>query len=183
MAIIVMANTAGQVHYSAEQLGAALNTFAGNKDYVIANMGHEMIVGSITGSLNVTIGSGKAIICGRFVEISDDAQIELPANMDTLYVVLRVDLTRPTGEEGSITYVTPAQFKEDNLNNSGSGQHDLLLAEVKTGTQSISRVTDKRNVLISTYAIVSESEYAAMTYKNEKTLYFVYPDPEEGGNS
>ena len=178
MAFLVMANTAGTVHYTAEQLGAALNTFAGNKSYVIAGMGNEMEVSSVEGSLNVTVGSGKAVICGRFVESDEDTQLELPANTSGLYVVFRVDLTRPIGSEGSITYVTPAQFKEDNLNNAGSGQHDLLLAEVTTSADSVTLVTNKRNVLNSSYAIVSESEYEAMTYKNPQTLYFVYPDPD-----
>ena len=178
MAIIVMANTAGTVQYTAEQLGAAFNTFAGNKDYVISEMGNQMEVETVSQSLSVNVGSGKAMVSGRFVMMDEDTQLELPANTSGLYVVLRVDLTKPIGQEGSITYVTPAQFKEENLNISGSGQHDLLLAEVTTGASSITSVTDKRNLLNSTYAIISESEYEAMTYKNPKTLYFVYPDPE-----
>ncbi len=148
MAIRVMANSGGTVKYTAEELGAAFNAFAGGNDFIVGKCGDEMAITTSGSSLNVTIKTGKAIINGRTVLVDEPVTLTLPAgSTDGIYVVLRVDLTRPVGQEGYFTYVTSSQIKEDYLNNSGSGQHDLPIALIKTDVSGVTSSTDQRNVM------------------------------------
>ena len=58
---------------------------------------------------------------------------------------MRVDLTKPIGQEGYITYLSQGQIMSDNLNNA-NGKHDLLLAFVKTNSAGVTEYTDQRTI-------------------------------------
>lgn len=149
MAIKVMADSGGTITYSAAEIGSAFNTFASANDYVIEGNGQELAVTYSASSLEVTIGSGRAMLCGRLVSIDESEKLTIGAGLtDGVYIVLRVDMSRPIGSEGYYTYVTKAQIKEENIN-AGGVQHDLVLGLVKTSASGVTSFSDQRKVVDS----------------------------------
>lgn len=145
MAIKVFANSGGQITYTAEQLCAALRTFSGAVNYIFQGLGNEMAVTYSDSSLQVGVGTGKAVICGRPTDIySAESNIELPSN-STVYIVLRVDLTRPSGQEAYITYVTESQIKSEDINGNGV-IHDLVLGKAITNSRGVTSYEDLRKI-------------------------------------
>lgn len=171
MAIKVMADCGDQVLYTAEELGAVLRTFSNNTDYIIKGIGNQMAMTSSSSSLQVTVKTGEAVMCGRFVMIKSNETITLPANT-TGKLVLRIDLTQPVTFEGKLAYVT-GSAKSDNLNNTGTGQYDLVLAEFVTGASGVTTLTDKR-VISDSSGSGSEVQYVEQIIvrkdTNESTL-------------
>ena len=146
MTIKVMADSGGSVTYSASEIGAAWNTFAGGSDYIISDVGDEMLVVTSTSSRTVTVKTGRAVINGRVVDVTSDTSITVPASRSDLYLVLRVDLGQPVGSEGSITYCTSSQIKDQNLNTGTGGIHDLVLGQFVSTSTGISTWNDQRNI-------------------------------------
>lgn len=142
MAIKVMANSGGTVTYNAEELGAAFNTFAGDSNYIVQDIGNEMSVSYSASSFEVTLNTGKAVVCGRPVTVTSDETVTLPGN-STYYLTLRVDLSKPAGAEGSLEYLLQNQIKSDNLNDI-NGQNDLVLGLIVTDSNGVSSFTDQR---------------------------------------
>lgn len=149
MAIKVMADSGGTITYTASEIGGAFNTFAGNNDYVISGIGNEMALTYSAGSLQVSIASGRAVVCGRPVTVDATETLVLGASESNILVVLRVDTTRPIGSEGYFTYCTEAQLKTENINNA-NGQHDLVIAKVSTDASGVTSYSDQRNVVAAT---------------------------------
>ena len=148
MAIKVMADSGGTITYSAAEVGAAWNSFAGGSDYVIGDIGEEMSVTTSTSSLEATVKSGRAVLNGRLIEVTSNTSVNVPASVSNYYLVLRVDLSQPLGSEGSITYLTgSSQVKTENLNNGSSGKHDLILGTFTSGASGIKSFTDLRSVI------------------------------------
>lgn len=146
MAIKVMADSGGTVTYSAAEIGAAFNTFAGGSDYVISDIGDEMAVVTSTASLTVTVKTGRAMVGGRLVEVTSNTGYTVAASQTDVYLVLRVDLSQPLGSEGLITYATAAQIKEENLNTGTGGKHDLVLGKFTSSASGITSYSDQRNI-------------------------------------
>ena len=145
MAIKVFANSGGQITYTAEQLCAALHTFSGAADYIFQGLGNEMAISYSDDSLIIGVGTGKAVVCGRPTDIySAEANIELPPN-STINIVLRIDLTRPSGQEGYITYVTDSQIKSEDINGNGN-VHDLVLGKAITNARGVTSLEDLRKI-------------------------------------
>ena len=146
MAIKVMADSGGTITYSAAEIGGAFNTFAGGSDYIIGDISSEMEITYSSTSLQVSIAPGRAVVCGRPVTVDSAETLNIGASQsDGVYIVLRVDTTRPIGTEGYFTYVTQSQLKEDNLN-AANGIHDLVLALVKTDASGVTSYQDQRNI-------------------------------------
>ena len=150
MAIKVMADSGGTVTYSAAEVGAAFNSFAGGSDYIISDVGDEMAVTTSSSSLTVSVGSGRGMVCGRLVEVTSRTSFSIPASYASeangVYVILRIDLSRPMGSEGSLTYCRIGQEKDENLNAGNSGKHDLILARVVINSTGVVSKEDMRNV-------------------------------------
>ena len=99
-----------------------------NQNTVIPNIGDGMAV--TADGLNLTIGTGKALICGRLVEIASPETVQIPANSNG-YLCLTIDLTQSNTSSGTpwetdYTFVinqVRAEFltstTTDDLNNGG----------------------------------------------------------------
>lgn len=145
--IKVMADSGGSVSYNASDIGAGLNTFANNQDYIFQGVEDEMLVTYSSTSLQITVGKGRGIICGRPITIESPETFTLPANTSNIYLIVRADLTQAIGQEGYITYAASSQLKSDNLNTSGGQKHDLQLALISTDSSGVSSFTDKRLIM------------------------------------
>ena len=141
--IKMFANSGGAITYTAEELCASLNTFANNINYIMAGIGEELNVTHATNSLKVTLKTGKAIICGRPVDVQTNEEFTLSASQQNVYLVLRADISRPSGQECFLTYVTESQLKSENINGSGT-MSDLKLAKLTTSSTGVSSYTDLR---------------------------------------
>lgn len=144
MALIGMADN--NIEIPAKRDGAMYNSFAGNKDYIIAGIGDEFEIESSSTSFVLTLGTGEAVICGRHVvetlENDSATMIQLDANSSG-YVVVRFDLTRPSGSE---VYLTTVQvLLRQDLNGNGT-ICDLPLYEYVTGDSGVTSFIDMRNV-------------------------------------
>lgn len=154
-----MANFGKQVLYTAEELGAAFRTFAGNTDYVIKGIGNKMSVSQNSSSLTVTVGTGEAMVCGRFVKILSNTTCTLPANQ-TVKVCLRVDTTKLNKDTGAIVAVT-GNLKADNVNNA-DGQYDMLLGTAVTNSTGVTSWTDGRVIKDAAAAGMTREEIEAL---------------------
>ena len=147
MAIKVMADSGGTVTYNAAEIGSAFNTFASNTDYIIEGVGSELALTYSPSSLNVSVGAGRAMVCGRLVTVDSSTSLAIGSGLtDGVYVVLRIDMSMAIGSEGYLTYVTQAQIKSENIN-SGGTKHDLIIGFIKSDTSGITSYQDQRNVM------------------------------------
>ena len=149
MAIKVMADSDGSTYYTASDIGAAFASFAAGGDYVIEGIGNQLEVVTSSDSLVATIKSGEALVCGRPVMLTGTETVTIEGNQTSgVYIVLRVDLGRPIGSEGYVTYVTQDQLKTDNLNNT-NGAHDIVLGLAKTSSSGVTNYEDQRVLVAS----------------------------------
>ena len=98
-----------------------------------------------SGSLDIQVGSGKAIIGGRGAYADQSGTLTLPAN-STIYLCLRADLTQTQGQELMLYPNTSSEIAQDNLNDGTNGVRDLLLAIVETNADGVVSVEDKRTI-------------------------------------
>lgn len=136
-----LANTGASIKASDD--GALFNTFANNKDYIIKDIAEEFEITYQSGSLDVNVGSGKAVIGGRGAYAEESGSLTLPAN-STIWLCLRADLTQIQGQELMLYANTSEDISQDNLNDGTNGVRDLLLAIVETDSNGITDVQDKR---------------------------------------
>lgn len=147
MAIYVMADNNQSIPASRD--GAMYNAFAGGKDFIIDGIGDEFALTYTASSLNVTLGTGEAVICGRHVaEVAENGiTTNLRLEADTAgWIVLRIDLTMPAGTEGSLRAVNT--IVQQNINANGT-IHDLPLYQYATGSDGITSISDVREVQTS----------------------------------
>jgi len=134
------------VEISAKEDAAMYDTFAGKQNYIFEGIGNEMAVTYSAASLNVVLGTGGAIICGRHVHETlssgEASNITLEANSSG-YLVVRYDLSQIAGQEAKFTAVSV--LEDDDLNNDGL-ICDLVLAEYTTNDVGVSEFTDLRNM-------------------------------------
>lgn len=141
MSFLVMADNS--VDISAKRDGALYNVANGNNDFIIKGLGQEMAISNV--GLNVTIASGEAVVHGRHITAEGDNTIQLPPN-ESGYLVLRIDLSRPVGEE-AILFATPSLSQEE-INWSGV-VYDMPLAQFVTNTLDVNSLIDMRKVTSS----------------------------------
>ena len=147
------------VNISASQDGAIYDVFAGHQNFIIGEVGDEFEITTTDSSLEVSIGTGEAIISGRHITAQEDNTITLPAS-STVYLCLRIDLTQTAGNEGQlVALTTDTAMRSDNLN-AGGTVCDLLLYTVQTSTNGVSSSTDGRTITNAT---------SGTTYKNMNT--------------
>lgn len=158
MSFLVMADN--NVNIKASQDGAIYDVFAGHQNFIIGEVGDEFEITTTDSSLEVSIGTGEAIISGRHITAQEDNQITLPASA-TIYLCLRIDLTQTAGNEGQlIALTTQESMRSDNLN-AGGTVCDLLLYTVQTSTNGVSSKTDGRVMLSATSgALVATINYS-----------------------
>ena len=134
------------VQIPASRDGAMYNTFAGGNDYIFEGIGNEFEISSSSSSFLIVLGTGEGIICGRHVtEVTENganSMIQLDSN-STGYVVLRFDLTQPSGSEVYL-YATPTIVQQD-LNGGGTIR-DLPLYAYVTDTNGVSSFVDMRSI-------------------------------------
>lgn len=142
MALQIMSNNGGYI--SAKRDGAFLASVSGKKDFIIKGIGDQFKCTYATGSLIVTVGTGRALVCGRHAwEVAEDGSnttIELPRN-STGYIAIRFDMTRPAGSEVYIG--ATLTIRTENINANGT-YHDLALYKYVTGSDAITSLTDVR---------------------------------------
>lgn len=157
MAISFMADD-GQNITSAQD-GAMYNVFAGGQDFVIGGIGNELAVQYNSSSLQVTLGTGEGIICGRHFNVTGtDTTLTLSAN-STGTLVVRYDLT----QSGSnvVRFRTVSSTKSQNINDNGS-THDLVLGTYSTSASGVSNFTDAR-VIYSTVPVAYATSAGSAT--------------------
>lgn len=128
---------------SAKFDGALRSTYANAQDYIVDDIGNEFSMTTSASSLQVTVGTGVANICGRGFMAEESNSITLQANA-TSYLCLRIDLTATQGSEGQLYANTSSSIANDNLNNNNNGIHDLLLGVITTDSNGVANVVDSR---------------------------------------
>lgn len=115
------------------------------EDCVLGGTYNEFNENHTSSSLTMTIATGFGFIGGGFFALEDAVEVEIEPNSSNLYVVARIDKTKPNGQKASIELITEVQIKKENLNGSGSIR-DLLLYKVSTDASGVSSVVDLRNI-------------------------------------
>lgn len=115
---------------------------------------NEFNEGHTATSLTMQIASGLGIVCGAFAVFDNATQVELQASTSDLYIVARIDKTRPNGSKAQIEVKTEVQLKQENLNGSGNIR-DLLLYKVSTDASGVISVVDLRLIKGETLYIKS----------------------------
>lgn len=143
------------------QDAALYNLLTGGVDCVIGGIGGELQFNSNASSLNCTLSSGEAVICGRHVTVTGSTTgITLSAN-STGTIVLRYDLTQ-TGSNVVRLLAVDSIVRED-LNNSAGAKHDLVIGTFITNGSGVTSFTDQRNVLSSIPATALSGITLALT--------------------
>lgn len=172
MSFKVMADNSENI--SSSQDGAMYNVFAGNQDFIIGNIGNEMVVSTNTASRIVSLGTGECIIGGRHVSAVGTNTLTLPASSSG-YLVLRYDLS--SSNIVTLTYTTT--LKTDNLNDGGTTR-DLVLGSYTTNSTGVSQYTDSRVVKTAIYdstdvaQIYSGTTTPSSTLGKNGDLYILY---------
>lgn len=154
--------------------GALYNALANGQDFVISGIGDEFEVTYSGSSLTVTLGTGIGVVCGRHVQedIVNGAtsSFEVEAGSSG-YIVVRFDLTRPTGQEAYFT-ATPTLVAQD-LNNGGD-VHDLPLYQYTAGAAGVNTMVDVRNIMSSLagsgFAVYQTTLASANWSSNQQTV-------------
>lgn len=142
MPISFMADNGANI--TCAQDAAMYNVFAGSTDIVLAGIGNELAINYNSSSLQVTLTSGEAIICGRHVTVSgSDVTLTLQPNRSTSILALRYDLSQSGAN--IVQFVNPSELQHDDLNDGGD-VHDLFLANVSTDSNGVTNFIDKRKI-------------------------------------
>lgn len=166
--MFVVYNTGEQV--KAKFDGAIFNTFAQSKDYIIKDIGEEFECLYESGSLDIQVGTGQAIIGGRGIVAEEGNTLSLQAN-STIYLCLRIDLTQIQGQVGMLYANTSNEIEQGNLNDDSSAKRDLLLAIITTDSNGITNVEDKRIIQDSAGGTITEEtpfNISGLEYKMTK---------------
>lgn len=140
MSIKVMADN--NVEISAKQDGALYNMALNNKDFIISGIGNEMEVERVIRNA-ISVKTGECVIHGRHVTIDEKINYGLPLETSG-YLVVRIDLTQPIGQEAMI-FSTPTLVQQE-INWDGT-IYDLPLVRFTTGALGIMSFEDVRVVL------------------------------------
>lgn len=124
--------------------GATYRVLAGGKDFIIGGIGQEFAITNTSTSLQVSIGTGEALLCGRTFKITSALNLTLSAST-TVDVCLRIDLSQPSGSEGLLHANTPNIYTQQDLNNNGT-VYDFPLFRVATGASGVNSATDLRDI-------------------------------------
>lgn len=145
MAISFMADNNEPI--SCAQDAALYNLLTGGADCVIGGIGGELEFNSNASSLNCTLSSGEAVICGRHVTVTgSNTSITLSAN-STGIIVLRYDLTQ-TGAN-IVRLLSVNSVVTEDLNDQAGAKHDLVIGTYVTNASGVTSFTDQRNILSS----------------------------------
>lgn len=143
-------------------------------DCVVANVGDNMALNYQLDSLNVSFNAGsECVIGGNFFKVETLEAITLTANA-TIYLCATIDKSLPNGERGYISQRTSTNMQMGSINGADSVR-DMLLYVITTSASGVSNVQDKRKIIGNTYD-VSESEYQALTNKENYAKYNIYED-------
>lgn len=154
----------------------------GIADCVCAGIGDEFSITYATNSLVVQFDAGsQAVIGGAFFRVMSLEAVTLVPN-STIYLCANIDLSKPDGQTGSFVQRTASNMQTDNLNGSGVSR-DLLLYVIKTSTNGVTSVVDRRVVRGNGTSIngigiqiITEAQYNALATKDPNTLYFLYEE-------
>lgn len=113
-------------------------------DCICEGIGDEFVLGYNQSSLNVSVGTGQAVLCGNFFRMDEAENITLDAS-STTYICLRIDTSKPNGFTGSVEKLTDAQIEYGNINGSDTVR-DLPIYRVITSSNGITSVQDLRFV-------------------------------------
>ena len=122
---------------------AMFNTFAGNHSYVIKGIGQELAVTVTPSTLNVSVGSGEAVICGGSTIIDSDNSLTLGAN-ESGYLVIRIDLSQT--QENICQFMKVPTLIQQNINNGTDLIYDLPLYQYTTNTSTVTSLVDIRSI-------------------------------------
>lgn len=133
---------------TASQDGAIYDVFSGHQNFIIAGIGDEFELTSNTTSLQVSVGTGEAIISGRHISATQSNSITLTAST-TSWLCLRIDLTQPQGNEGKLVALTSDEAIENQNLNGGGTVCDILLYKIITSVNGVSSTIDNRRIIES----------------------------------
>lgn len=142
-------------------------------DCIVANKGDMFTINTTQSSLVASFDEGsQARIGGAFYLIKESASIELEANQ-TQYVCLEINTGNLDGNTGDIVLKTQSQISKGDLY--VDGVRDLPIYKITTTSTGVSTIEDLRTICGNTYN-VSETEYEAITTKEQYAIYNVYED-------
>lgn len=171
MAIQTLSDTGIQIPHSYDGAAYAVSM----PDCVCGELGDEMEIHYVTGSLSVSFYAGsQAVIGGQFFHVTENESLMLAPNSDG-YICAEIDATRPVGSTGSFVFLTGSEIRRENINGNGSVR-DLLLYRVVTGPSDVTNVYDLRVVagVPHVQAYLTQDAYDALPSKNELVDYNIW---------
>lgn len=143
-------------------------------DCVVANKGNEFEIETSQSSLLVSFEEGcQAKIGNAFFILKSAASITLPSNQ-TVYLCLNINKGNQDGNKADIVLRTQSSIVREDIYGNGI-ERDLPIYKITTSASGVSQIQDLRKIVGYSY-IVSESEYEALTTKEEKAIYDIYED-------
>lgn len=133
------------VPISAKRDRAMFNSFAGNKSYILNDIGEKLKVTYSSNSFVVSLKTGEAVICGGSMVSDGTDTLTLNAN-ESGYLVIEVNLIQ-TGSN-VCQFKKVSQINQQNINDSGM-IYDLPLYQFTTNSNGVSSMIDKREISIS----------------------------------
>lgn len=141
------------VEISAVRDRAMFNTFAGNRSYVVKDIGDELAVTSSSSSFVVSLGTGEAVICGGSMLSEGEAStITLGAN-ENGYIVIEIDLLQ-TGANICRFKKVPS-LVQGNINGGNDYVYDFPLYRYTTNSAGVSSITDLRVIVDNASGVLS----------------------------
>lgn len=150
-------------------------------DTICQGIGDEFAIQYQSNSLDVRFNAGsQAVIGGAFFRIMSLESIQLEAN-STIYLCLNIDLSKSSGNTGSIVQRAESGIQTDNLNGSGQPSRDMLIYIITTSSTGVTSVVDRRKIRgdgnsINGYdfVVISEADYEALATKEPNTIYYTF---------
>lgn len=137
-------------------------------DCIIGGLGDMFDISYRTSSLNVSFAKGsQALIGGNAFWLEDSVDITLPSN-STIYLCLRIDPTKPSGQTGSFECLTESSIESGNVN--VGAVRDLLIYTITTSGSGISNIDDNRVVYYGGEATVSLKAFNDYKTKNNSQI-------------
>lgn len=123
----------------------AVNAIAVGEDCICAGIGDEFAYTANGRNITFAASGAIGIIGGAYARANSAVTLELDKG-NSIYVVLRIDRSRPNGDRLIYEKVQASGVKTENLAAAADAVRDMVLYIFNVGDNGITSVQDKRNI-------------------------------------